>query len=162
MKKPLRIFVIYFPVMLVIGQVLANLSFFLIPEWYFRSAFYLNHFLGINMAIAVFFVVFTWSFKFCAVSRYASVAEFLFGLNYLIIQQDNLYNIMFQVIVGSLAVALTIRHINKTFPLCSMSLFLKFIKKVFQTGSCEEAYNKWERDLKTTVIERYGKSKRQL
>ena len=55
MKKKIKLFVIYFPIILVAAQVAANIMYFVNPEWYFKNGFYLNTFVGTNVLFAVFF-----------------------------------------------------------------------------------------------------------
>lgn len=144
MRKYLKIFIIYLPVILVSGQVLANLMSFVWPEGYADSAFYLNHFLGCNMLFAIFLVAFTHWFRFCAVSRYAAWAELAFGIFFMIVHEDNIYNIMFQIIVGTAALLLTFRHFVKQFPLCSVALVWDFFKSVTKKRSCSKGLELWE------------------
>ncbi len=159
MKKKAKLFIIYFPVILVAGQVLVNLISFVLPSFYQATGFYLNTFLGTNVLYSVFLLDFTFMFQFCAVSRWAAIAEVLFGLNYLVVQQDNLYNILFQVVVGVIAMLLTFRHYVKKFPLCRLSLLMGFISSVASKGSCQKGYEKWERNLKNTVSKHYHEGK---
>lgn len=112
MKRYSRLAIVYFPVLLVALQVAANYLFLINPELYYSTGFYLNTFLGTNMLFALFLVVFTFSFGFCKISRSAAVVECLFGVNYLIVQEDNLYNILFQIIAGTAAIFLTIVHFS--------------------------------------------------
>lgn len=113
MKKHLKIFIIYFPIVLLGLQILADLSYLVAPAWYFNNGYYLNAFLGTNVLVVLFFLSFTFLFKFCEVSKWAAIAEGLFALNNLIVQEDNLYNILFQVIVGLLAIILTFNYYIK-------------------------------------------------
>jgi hypothetical protein len=136
----------------VAGQVAVNLLYFIMPSWYYASGFYLNTFFGTNVFFAIFLTVFTFKFQFCVVSRYAAVAELLFAVNYMVVQQDNLYNIMFQVIVGILAMMLTFWHYVKKFPMCRLSLLLKFYQRVIQKRSCEEGLSQWEADVKGHLL----------
>lgn len=149
--KTVRKFLVYFPVILVAMQVLVNLYALIDRESYNAAGFYLNTFVGTNIFFAVFLVAFTFSFNFCHVSRYAAVAELLFGIFYLIIQQDNIYNIMFQIVVGGGSLFFTYRHFIKKFPLCRVSLVHKFFGAIFLTGSCSKALDVWEQDIKTQI-----------
>lgn len=160
MKSKAKLFVVYFPVILVAGQVLVNLLYFLARPWYMEAGFYLNTFFGTNMLFAIFLVAYTFLFKFCAVSRWAAIAEVLFGINFMIVQQDNLYNILFQIIVGIIAILLTFRHYIKSFPLCRLSLLVGFVKSVILKGSCRRGYEKWERDIKSMLIRKHRHEQR--
>lgn len=145
MRKKIKLFIIYFPIFLVSGQVFANLLYFVWYDAYISAAFYLNHFFGCNMLFAIFLLSFTYWFKFCSVSRATAWAELLFALNFLIVQEDNLYNILFQVIVGSIALFLTSKYFVKKFPLCSLALVWTFVRSVTHTKSCSKGMDLWEK-----------------
>lgn len=154
MNKRIKLFIIYFPILLVGIQVIVNLLSFVVvlPT---HIWFYVNTFIGTNVLFSLFLLAFTFMFKFCAVSRWAAGAEVLFGLNYLIVQEDNLYNIMFQIIVGTLAIIATFWHYAKKFPLCRISLLFGFIASVAKKGSCKKGLEKWERDVKSIVLKQH-------
>lgn len=153
--KRVKSFIIYFPVILVSIQVLVNIYALLDSTGYYAAGFYLNTFIGTNVLFALFLVAFTFSFNFCQVSRFASVAEILFAVNYLFVQEDNLYNIIFQLIVGIISLVLTYNHFIKKFPLCRISLLHKFFGAVVLTGSCAKGLDKFERDIESTVKKIY-------
>jgi len=152
MKRNVKLILIYGPVALVCFQVLVNLLFFISKNTYMAAGFYLNAFFGTNVLFSLFLLAFTFTFKFCAISRWAAIAEVLFALNYLIIQEDNLYNIMFQIIVGVVAIILTLIHYTKRFPLCRLSLLVSFTKSVILKGSCAKGFEQWERDVKSMLL----------
>lgn len=141
--------------MLVTGQVIVNLMSFIFPQAYMAAGFYLNLFFGTNVFFAIFLTVFTFKFQFCSVSRYAAIAELLFAVNFMVVQQDNLYNILFQVIVGVLALTATFFHYIKKFPMCRLSLLIKFYQRVIQKRSCEEGLSEWEADVKGHLLKRH-------
>lgn len=151
MRRKFKIFIIYFPIILVSCQIIVNLLSFIIPKWYNQAGFVLNTLFGVNLLFAVFLLSFTYWFKFCAVSMYSAWAEILFAANYLIIQEDNLYNILFQVIVGIIALLLTFRYFIKRFPLCSLALIWRFFKSVGKTGSCSKGLEMWEKNTYHTI-----------
>jgi hypothetical protein len=155
MRKVAKLIVIYFPVVLVTCQVLANLLSFVWYDGYIAAAFYLNHFFGVNVLFAFFLLAFTYWFKFCAVSRYAAWAEVLFAVNFLIVQEDNLYNIMFQVIVGIIALLLTLRYFVKRFPLCSLALIWTFLGSVTKKRSCSKGLDLWKNVTYDTIKSQY-------
>lgn len=144
MRRYIKLFVIYFPVILVTCQVAVNLMYFFAYTAYIKSGFILNTLFGVNFLFAGFLVAFTYWFRFCAVSRYAAWAEALFAINYLIVQQDNLYNILFQVIVGSLSILLTFRFFVNRFPLCKVALLWSFISSAIEKGSWSAGIELWE------------------
>ena len=145
MRKLSKIFIIHFPVILVSFQVLVNLLSFVWLDAYVKYAFYLNHLFGVNILFSLFMLSFTYWFKFCAVSRYAAWAEVLFALNFLFVQEDNLYNIMFQVIVGIVSLLLTTRFFVHRFPLCSVALVIRFFNSVTKERSCRKGLDMWEK-----------------
>jgi len=160
MRKRLKVFIAYFPVILITGQVFTNLLYFIAPDLYQSWGFYLSLAFGTNLLFALFLVGFTMWFRFCAVSRYAAYAQLLFALNYLIIQKDNIYNIMFQIIVGILALSLTFRFFMKKFPLCRMSLFMSFLSSLFASGSCTQALERWDRITYHKIHMHHDRNKR--
>lgn len=159
MRKKIKLFIIYFPVLLVSSQVAVNLLSFISFDTYVKFGFYLNTMFGVNILFALFLVGFTYWFRFCAVSRYSAWAEILFAINYLIVQQDNLYNIMFQVIVGNIALLLTTRYFVKKFPLCSVALIWSFIKSVVVKCSCSAGLDLWEKKTYLTIQNNYRENR---
>ena len=150
--KRVKLFIVYFPVTLVMLQVLANGLYFIAPEVYNVSGFYLNTFLGTNVLFAFFLLAFTFMFRFCAVSRWAAGAEVLFAMYYLIIQKDDVYNIVFQITVGTLMLIATFWHYIKKFPLCKMSLVAGLLGSVAKTGSCKKGLEQWDRNVKSIIL----------
>ena len=144
MRKKVKLFVVYFPVMMVSCQVVANSLYFIDKDMYYASGFYLNHFFGTNMMFSIFLVAMTLLFRFCAVSRFAALAELLFGLYFLIIQRDDIYNIVFQMTAGTVSLIFTAIWYVRRFPFCKLSLLVSFISSMFATGSCEDAFRHWD------------------
>lgn len=155
MKRTARLLVVYFPIVLVSFQVLLNLLSFIDNDFYIRNAFYLDLTFGTNILICFLFLALTYGFKFCEISKAAAWAEMAFAINYGIVQQDNLYNILFQVIVGVIAIIFTFRQYIKRFPMCRVSLLLNFYKRVIQKRSCEDGLNQWESDVKGHLLKRH-------
>lgn len=153
--KRIKLFIIYFPVTLVTLQVIVNIWALIDRNTYNAAGFYLTTFIGTNILFALFLLAFTWWSRLCAISRWAAIAECLFALNYLIVKQDNLYNILFQVIVGVISLIITFRHFIKKFPLCDISLFCKLIGFAVLAGSCSKGLDKWEREIKSTLKQTY-------
>lgn len=151
MKRKIKLFVIYFPVILVACQVSVNILYFISPEWYFASGFYLNTFFGTNVLFAVFLVIFTMLFRFCAISRWSAFAELLFALYYLVIQKDDVYNIVFQISSGGFAIVITCIHYVKKFPFCRLSLLISFFSSIFSTGSCADAMRDWDSKIEHKI-----------
>lgn len=147
-----KLYVIYFPVILIAGQVLVNLSSFVVPHWYIKSAFYLNLSFGTNILISLMLLRYVFMFRMCSVSRACAWAEVAFAVNYAIVKEDNLYNIMFQVIVGAGALVYTFWYYKKRFPLCRFSLLTNFYANVIRTGNCQKGYDRWQRHTESLVL----------
>lgn len=152
MKKGVKLFVIYFPVILVLLQVLGNTLYFIAPDIYYSTAFYLNLFLGTNFIVAFFLLAFTFMFRFCAISRWAAGAECLMAIMYLVIQKDNVYNISIQIAVGVCGLIGSFFHYINKFPLCRLSLLTGFIGSVIKKGSCQKGLEDWERNVKSILL----------
>lgn len=155
MRPKVKIFISYFPVLLIIMQVMVNSLYFLAPSFYQRAGFYLNTFFGTNILFAVFLVSFTFALKFCAISRAASLAELSYGVFYLFIHNDGLYNVLFQIVAGLLALGWTFKAYITRYPLCRLSLLATFLWGVVfggvKNGNCKKALDKWEERLEATV-----------
>lgn len=154
MKHTARLFVVYFPIVLVSSQVLLNLLSFVARGFYVSNAFILDLTFGTNILVSIMLIALTYGLSFCEISRAAAWAEMAFAVNYAIVQQDNLYNILFQVIVGVIAIIVTFRQYIKRFPMCRLSLLIKFYHRVIQKRSCEEGLSKWEADVKGHLLKR--------
>lgn len=145
--RRLKLYAIYFPIILVSLQVLANLLYFVKEDWYYESSFYLNWAIGTNGGFAIFLLILVYWLPLCSVSRWAAWAEVLFAVYYLVIQKDDLYNILFQITVGVFAIILTFWHYIKKFPLCRLSLLVDFIRSVVIKRSCEKGIEKWKGNI---------------
>ena len=149
--KKIKTFIIYFPILLVALQVLVNIFGIICPEVYIKAGFYLNTFLGTNILFAIFLLAFTFSFNFCAVSRFSAIAELLFAVNFLIVKEDNLYNIIFQITSGSIALLLTYNYFIRQYPLCRISLVHKFFSYCILAGGCKKGLIIFEKEIESTV-----------
>lgn len=154
MKRKARIFLAYFPVILIVGQLFCNGLWFLDKASYFKYGFYLNMAFGTNLAFALFLTCFTYIFQFCSVSRACAIAQILYSLNFIVVQDDNLYNILFQIIIGSFALLYTINKYSDKFPLCKLGLLKRFIKSITSEGSCTKGIERYHEETKTLIRHR--------
>lgn len=154
--RKFRLFIIYFPVILIIGQVVCNLVYFISKETYYSWGFYLSLIFGTNLFFAAFLVVFTNVFRFCEVSKWAAWGQLAFAVFYLIRKTDDVNNIIFQIAVGTAAIIWTFRSYMKAFPLCRLSLLKAFIKSLF-IKKCD--YEKANEHWKEYVIKSYHATK---
>lgn len=154
MKKAGRLFIVYFPVILVAFQVLLNLLSFVFPQAYIDTDFYLNLMLGTNGLYALFLAVLTFNLKFCMISRACALAECCFAVAYGIIKVDNIYNISIQIIIGTAALIITYLQYKKKFPLCRLSLYTDFICSVVKQGSCKKGFDQWAENTKSIIVKK--------
>lgn len=150
-RLSLKLFLVYFPLLLVACQVVADLWYLIDFDTYAKAYFYLGWVLGTNLLVSFFMVCYTEYFYFCAVSKWAARAELLFAFIYGIIQQDNIYNIAFQIVIGIVAIHLTIRYYAHKFPLCRLGLLWNFINNVRKKGSCVKGIERHDMDVKNLL-----------
>jgi energy-coupling factor transporter transmembrane protein EcfT len=77
----------------------------------------------------------------------------------LIIKEDNLYNIIFQIIVGIIALVCTYYFFKNKFPLCRLALWHKFFMFFCLTGSCNKAIHLFTIDTEITVNKLHNDTK---
>jgi hypothetical protein len=143
--------------MLLILQIAMNNLALINRGAYDAVGFYLGAFLGTNILYALFSVCYTFYFNFCSVSRAAAIAQLLFGIFYIFIKEDILYNILFQLIVGTVALLWCLRVFMQKFPRCNISFVKIFLKKFFKTGSCEKAFDLYNEEIRIDLIKKsYG------
>jgi len=148
-------FIAWFPVIIVSAQVLVNLSSFIVPEWYLKEAFYLNWSVGTNGLFAFFFIMYTFRLRFCSISKACAVAEMAFAIWYLWRQQDDVDNIGFQIIVGTVALLWTFKHYIKKFPKCDLSRGVRFFWKFINTCSCSKTIDHFDQHSRHEFIRDY-------
>lgn len=155
MKKSSRIFVIYFPVILVGLQVLLNIMSFVFPRAYLDSAFYLDLTLGTNGLYALSLLALTFGFSFCIIGRACAIAECLFAIVYGIIKVDNIHNISIQIIIGTIALIVTFLQYKKKFPLCSFSVFTSFLWSIVRKSSCSKGLERWDKKMDGLLLKKH-------
>lgn len=107
MKRLVRGFIMYFPVILIAGQLAANILYVASPEIYSDWFFYIGALFGINWLMAIFMVAFTFYFKFCSISRVCAVTELLFGVVDLAAKDSPQFNVAVQIIAAAIALLIT-------------------------------------------------------
>lgn len=162
MKRKIKIFLAYSPVLLLAVQMVANIVWFIDPTFYYMVGFYLNALFGSSLFLGAILVGFTQLFPFCYVSRYAAFAQVLFTVNYMVVQQDNLYNIMFQIIVGALALLATFGYYANKFPLCQLGLLKRFIRNITKEKSCEKGISLYHQETKKLIRHRNDLTRNRL
>ena len=156
-NKNMKKLIVYFIVILVACQVLVDIYALIDHAGYVRAGFYLGAFFGTNLFVAIFFLAFSYSFKFCKISRACAWAEMLFNINFIIVKEDNLYNLLFQIIIGVIALTVTFDFFIKKFPLCRISLLWQLILSfgvIFTGGKCDDVVNNFDSNIKESLVKK--------
>jgi len=134
-----KIYMAYFPFVLVCIQFLINVAF-LLGMTNDKVLYYANACFGTNFFFAVFLVCYTNFFHFCRISRWASYAELALAIDVVIIKDETIYNVIFQTIIIGCALLITALSYSRIFPTCMMSMVTIFIKKMVKNKfHCEKA-----------------------
>jgi hypothetical protein len=161
-RKVTRFVLAYFLFILLLGQTVANIIRVSWPEFYFSGSFkfWTDFQVGINLWVIGFFMFYAFGLKFCYPARAAAVTELLFAIFYAIIKEDNMYNVIFQLIVGGMGIIVTLYVIYKKYPLCSFSLWVKFFLKALPKSNCNtyKAVEKFDEMIWHEVKKRNGVS----
>ena len=100
--------------------------------------------------------VFLAYFPFCKVSRITAYCQVIFVLFYKYIEDDDIYNILFQLGVGGLALLFTLYFYVKKNPKCKFSLYIyaklytiilweQFLKSFSKSNfNCEKAFEDYQ------------------
>ena len=151
MKRAANLFLAYFPLGLLALQVIADFVYLIDFDTYAGVYFYLGWAMGSSFLFSLFLVILTERLKFCEVSKWAARAQMGFSIVYLIIRQDNIYNISIQIVLGLVAIILTWHYYAHKFPLCRLGLLWIFISKVFKERSCEKGIEQHDRMVKNLL-----------
>lgn len=158
MRRWVKLFIAYFPVILLSCQVMVNLLSFTFPLAYQAAGFYLNTLFGTNLLFALFMLALTTFLRFCHISKWAALAQCLFAVYLLITKRDDVYNVLFQITVGLLALGATMVTYTRKFPACRLSHFMAFFGLIFATGgNCKEAVNRWDQRVERFKSEQLKK-----
>ena len=126
-----KLFMAYFPFVLVSGQFIINVLYLLgIDNEIFL--YYSNALFGTNLGFAVFLVCYTQFFHFCRISKWSAFVEVLLALDVMIVRDETTYNLVFQSIILFAGIILTLLTYANIFPTCLMSLHALFIKKIIK------------------------------
>lgn len=156
MKYFSKIVIAYFPILLTFFQLLINLIYFINKDFYVDYSFYFSNMFGQSLIFSLFLVLYTYFFKFCSILRITAITQLIICILYLIIQNDNIYNILFQIIVAVLSLLMTVYYYVKKYPKCRISLYIKakkyslylwniFLKALTNTGfDCEKGLREYK------------------
>jgi len=107
MKGYGKIFVLYSPIILLAGQVLANLWYMGDTDSYVKMYPYIATFFGFNMIAAVRSFLLSYYLKACKATRAVDLAQIFFGIFYMVFPDKEVYNLIIQVLVGIAALLVT-------------------------------------------------------
>jgi len=142
-----KIYMAYFPFVLVCIQFLINVALLLgleNPE----VLYYLNAMFGTNFFFAVFLVCYTNFFHFCIISKWASFAELALAIDVMVVKNETTYNIVFQSVIMICGIIVTLLSYSDKFPTCLMSLHALFIKKIFKHRfDCVKSLHEFKEDV---------------
>ena len=112
MRYWLKNIVKYSPIVLLVGQLFANILYVAAPEVYANNYYWIATLFGVNLIGGLAIVAMTFLFEFCRISKWAAVSQVIFAIVYLCFTKDDEYNIAVQIIVGVGAILLTITEIT--------------------------------------------------
>ena len=92
---------------LLAGQVAANLLYMADMDSYAKLYPYIGTFFGFNMIAALRSLAISHYFNFCRVTKAADIAQIVFGVFYMCFPNKEEYNLSIQVLVGIAALLVT-------------------------------------------------------
>jgi hypothetical protein len=94
-------------------QLLANITSIFFKEFYYKNWFIIANLVGVSFIYLIPMVAVVFLLKYCYVSRICAIAQVILTILWLVIQEDNIYNITAQLIIGFLALFFTYFKIRK-------------------------------------------------
>ena len=113
MKKVLTFIVAYSFVIITIMQLFVNVLYIVNKDFYYKNYFLFAQLVGFSFAYLIPMVSVAFLFKFCTPSRICAIAQFILAILWLIIQEDNLYNITAQLTISTIALTMTFKKLVK-------------------------------------------------
>jgi hypothetical protein len=113
MKKILTFIVAYSFVIITSVQLLANIISIFFREFYYKNWFLIANLVGVSFIYLIPMVAVVFLLKYCYVSRICAIAQVILTVLWLVIQEDNLYNITAQITIGTLSLLFTYFKIRK-------------------------------------------------
>ena len=114
MKKVLTFIVAYSFVIITSVQLLVNLIAIFFREFYDKNWFLIANLTGFSFLYLIPMLAVVFLLKFCSASRICAIAQFILSILWLVIQEDNVYNITAQLFIGFLALFFTYFKIKKS------------------------------------------------
>ena len=94
-------------------QLLVNMLFIVAKDFYIKYSFYFSQTVGFSLILLIPLVAVAFLFKFCIPSRICAIAQIIMTILWIIIQEDNVYNITSQLIISSVALMFTYNKLKK-------------------------------------------------
>jgi hypothetical protein len=94
-------------------QLFVNLLFVFQKEFYLKYSFYFANTTGTSLIYILLLNCVVFLLPYCKASRICAVAQIIMSILWLIIQEDNIYNITSQIIIGVLALLFTLKKITQ-------------------------------------------------
>ena len=113
MKKVLTFIVAYSFVFITIMQLLVNILYLINKEFYFKNWFLFANLVGSSIVYLICMIAVVFLLKFCTPSRICAIAQLILSILWLVIQEDNIYNITAQITIGTIALLFTIKKLLK-------------------------------------------------
>ena len=113
MKKVLTFIVAYSFVIITSMQLFVNLIFIFNKEFYYKYWFYFSQIAGLSIVYLIPMLAVVFLLKFCTPSRICAIGQLILSILWLVIQEDNIYNITAQITIGTVALLFTIKKLLK-------------------------------------------------
>lgn len=154
MRQLFKKFIAYFPILLIILQLIANLLY--MGGCLSNGAlFYVNTILGTNFLFSLFLVAYTQFFSFCNIGRIAAYTEIALALDVLFVPETH-YNLVFQCVIMTAGIAVSIHNSIKKFPNCLIALYVRLTKIFIRNRfNCEKTLDEYKRVSYNNHFKRY-------
>jgi hypothetical protein len=114
---------------MLVGIMIVNIFGLVNYDLYCKNAFWLNCFVGLSFLNSLRDISMIHLFKFCDISKYAAYSMLLFMpiylLIFLIFGYEAKGNLIFQLVIGAVALGLTFKAYIKKYPNCTMTNYIR-------------------------------------
>lgn len=154
MRHLFKKFIAYFPIILIILQLISNLLYMFgcLAE---ETLFYVNTILGTNFLFSLFLVAYTQFFSFCNISRIAAYTEIALALDVLFVP-ETYYNLIFQCIIMAAGIVISIHNSIRKYPNCLLALYARIMKILLRNRfNCEKTLDEYKKVSYNNHYKRY-------
>jgi hypothetical protein len=137
-NKLMRWFFVWVPVLVLFGQVVANILYLEFPEKYIKLSYWFAYLFGFNLLYSIRMLCTSYLFGFCKFTRATSWGLLGIAVTYIIIGNDSRVTLLIQSGIGFAAFIITI---YKYFKLNKMkkNRVIQFLALVWMSASCTRA-----------------------